>query len=235
VDVRGATVVITGAASGIGRALADAFLSDGARVMAVDRDPGGLEELSGRGALTRMVDVSLPEQVESMVNAAVEATGRLDVLINNAGVGFFKRLTEHAPDEFEQLTRINLFGPYYGMRAAIPVMREQGCGRIINVVSRAAEAATEGMSAYGSSKAALFVLTRHAARETRGSGILVNGLIPGPTKTAMNPRGGQEPDVVYPTARMLVTFPDDGPSGRVFWNEKEYRLFDTANEAYGRL
>lgn len=223
------TVLLTGAASGIGQALAHGFFDDDARVVAVDRNPPGLQSLAGRGALTLEVDVSRPDEVAGMVSFAVSETGRLDVLINNAGLGFAVELLDHAPDQFEELIRVNLFGPVYGMESALPRMREQGYGRIINVLSRAAEAGRPGFAAYGSSKAALWAVTRSVARENRDYDIKVNGLIPGPTKTAMNPRGEQDPSAVYPTARMLATLPADGPSGRVFWGEKPYRLFDPAN------
>ena len=227
------TIVITGAASGIGHALCLGFIEDGAKVLAVDRHAEGLEPLAEKGGITRNIDVSNQTQVEEMVQTALDETGRLDVLINNAGVGFMTLITDHKPGQFEELTRVNLFGPYYGLKAAIPVMRTQGFGRIINLVSRAGEGGHKGMSAYGSSKAALFALTRHAAKETEDDNILVNGLIPGPTKSGMMPKG-QDPGVVYPTARMLATFPDDGPSGKVFWNEKEYNLFDPDNGFYQR-
>jgi NAD(P)-dependent dehydrogenase (short-subunit alcohol dehydrogenase family) len=227
-ELREMTVVVTGAASGIGHALCEGFLGDGARVVAADRSSDGLGDLSARGAFARRIDVSDPEQVEALVDAAVAETGRLDVLINNAGIGFRCELTDHARDQLEEVIRVNLLGPYYGMRYAIPVMRRQCSGRIINLVSRHAESGAAGFSAYGSSKAGLWALTRHAASETADVDILVNGLIPGPTKSGMLPVG-QDPRLVYPTARMLATLPPGGPSGRVFWNEEEYVLCDPKN------
>jgi 3alpha(or 20beta)-hydroxysteroid dehydrogenase len=231
IEIAGMTVLVTGAASGIGHALARGFLDDGARVVGVDVNEGGLAPLAERGAVTRIIDVSDPDQVDAMVQAALDETGSLEVLINNAGIGFPRQIVDHKADEFEHLIRVNLFGPFYGMRAAIPVMRAEGFGRIINLVSRHAETGAPAFAAYGSSKAALWALTRHAAFETEGENIRVNGLIPGPTRTGMLPRG-QEPEVVYPTARMLATLPADGPTGKVFWNEREYVLFDPTNEAY---
>ena len=225
------TVLVTGAASGIGYALSRGFLNDCATVMAADRNAEGLLPLADKGAITLKVDVSDPDQVEGMVETAADKTGRLDVLFNNAGIAFRSYLTIHQPDQFEELIRINLFGPVYGMRYAIPVMRRQNFGRIINLVSRAPEFAAEGMSAYGSSKAALWAATRHIAREVSDADILINAMIPGITKSGMMPKG-QDPSKVYPTARLLATLPKGGPSGKVFWNAKEYRMFDTQNEAY---
>jgi 3-oxoacyl-[acyl-carrier protein] reductase len=225
------TVLVTGAASGIGHALAAGFLKDGATVVAVDRNAEGLSSLAMKGSITLKVDVSDSDQVEGMVDTAVDKTGRLDVLLNNAGIAYHCYLVKHQPDQFEELIRINLFGPVYGMRFAIPVMRSQHFGRIVNLVSRLPEAATKGMSAYGSSKAALWAATRHIAREVSDGGILINGLIPGITESGMMPEG-QDPSKVYPAARMLATLPAGGPSGKVFWEKKEYRMFDSANEAY---
>ena len=166
-----------------------------------------------------------------MVQTAVNETGRLDVLFNNAGLGLQCDLLYHKPDQFEEVIRVNLLGPVYGMRYAIPVMQGQNFGRIINLVSRVPEFGAAGMSAYGSSKAALWAATRHVANEVKDVDILINGLIPGPTKSGMMPKG-QDPSKVYPTARMLATLPAGGPSGKVFWNEKTYPMFDTENEAY---
>lgn len=225
------TVLVTGAASGIGHALAEGFIKDGATVVAVDRNAEGLESLAIKGAITLKVDVSDPVQVEGMVETAVDKTGRLDVLFNNAGIAYRTYLVKHQPDQFEELIRINLFGPVYGMRYAIPVMRSQNFGRIINLVSRSPEAAAKGMSAYGSSKAALWAATRHIANEVIDVDILINGMIPGITKSGMMPEG-QDPSRVYPTARMLATLPTGGPNGKVFWDKEEYRMFDLKNEVY---
>lgn len=227
----GQTVLITGAASGIGLALAKGFLADGAKVVAVDVTAAGLDVLDAAGATTFIADVTDATAVQAMVDKAIEATGRLDVLFNNAGLGLVKPVEEMAPGEFERIINVNLIGPYLGTKAALPQMRKQGYGRIINTVSRGAEIPSAGWSAYGASKAGLYSLTRTVASEVADMDILVNALIPGPTKSGMMPRG-QDPAVVYPTARMLATLPADGPSGKVFWNEKEYILFSPENETY---
>lgn len=219
------TVLVTGAARGIGRALAEGFLADGFTVVAADRSEAALAEVAAAGAVPVVADMADPAQVEAMVEAAAAVTGRLDVLVNNAGVGVNVPVAEHQAGQFEHVLAVNLFGPFHAMRVAIPLMQAQGHGRIINVVSRHAEGKMAGFAAYGSSKAALWAVSGSAARECRGTGVLVNCLIPGPTRTAMNPNGTQEPDVVYPTAKMLATLPDDGPTGKVFWEEEEYLLF----------
>jgi NAD(P)-dependent dehydrogenase (short-subunit alcohol dehydrogenase family) len=166
-----------------------------------------------------------------MVKTAVDETGRLDVLFNNAGISLVRSIHNFKDDSYEKVIRINLFGPVYGIRAAIPVMRTQNFGRIINLVSRAAEAGNNAMSPYNSSKAALWSVTRSAAVENIDYDILINGMIPGPTKSGMMPQG-QEPKVVYPSAKWMATLPSGGPTGKVFWNQKEYTMFSKENVAY---
>jgi NAD(P)-dependent dehydrogenase (short-subunit alcohol dehydrogenase family) len=222
------TVCITGAASGIGHAISIGFLEDGAKVVAVDINDEGLKKLEEKGAITKIVDVTDFTQIKSMVKTALNETGRLDALFNNAGTSRGGNIHNFKDDEYEYVIRVNLFGPVYGIRAAIPVMRDQNFGRIINLVSRNAEAGNNGLSAYNSSKAALWSVTRSAAVENLDYDILVNGMIPGPTKTKMNPRG-QDPSVVYPSARWMATLPSGGPTGKVFWNQKEYEMFNKEN------
>jgi NAD(P)-dependent dehydrogenase (short-subunit alcohol dehydrogenase family) len=199
--------------------------------MAADIQPRGLETLAAAGATTAVLDVSDGAAVGELVRTTVASHGAIGVLVNNAGIGIERRVDEHEDDEFERVLRVNLFGPYHFLRAVLPVMRSHRHGRVINVLSRHAETGAPGFAAYGSSKAALWALTRSAANEATGSGVLVNGLIPGPTKSSMNPDGPQDPDAVYPTARMLATLPTGGPSGRVFWNESEYPMFGGRAEA----
>ncbi len=225
------TICITGASSGIGHAISLGFLKDGAKVVAVDINGEGLKPLEEKGAIIKIIDVTDFTQVSSMVKTAVDETGRLDVLFNNAGIVRIRNIHEFKDDEYEHVIRVNLFGPVYGIRAAIPVMRSQNFGRIINLVSRAAEAGDNGMSPYNSSKAALWSVTRSAAVENIDYNILINGMIPGPTKTNMNPRG-QNPELVYPSARWMATLPSGGPTGKVFWNQKEYVMFSKENVTY---
>jgi len=151
-EVRGLSIVITGAGSGIGRALAEGFLRDGARVVAADIREEGLAELAG--ALTQRCDVSRRSEVKALIEAAKRQTGRVDVLFNNAGYGIRKPVSELEEGEFERLLAVHLFGTIYGMRFALPIMRKQGFGRIINTLSRAAEVGGKSDSAYSAAKAA---------------------------------------------------------------------------------
>lgn len=227
-DLGDRTVVITGAASGLGRAFALGFRSEGASVVAADIDAAGLESLTAEGITTCVADVSAEADVQRMVATAIETTGRVDVLVNNAGNPGQGRIDAMDDGAFERTVAIHAFGPYYGMRAALPHMRTQGYGRIINVLSRGAEVPNPDGMPYSVGKAAAFALTRSVARQVADADILVNGLIPGPTNTAIwgvDRPDLQQPEAAYPTARMLATLPAGGPSGKVFWDLEEYRLF----------
>ncbi len=224
--IEGKTVVITGAGSGIGFACAEGFLADGARVLGVDNKADRLEALASKGALTMTADVSDDAAMRAMVGKAVEETGRIDVLFNNAGMGSGKRIEDFSDGEFEHFMAVHVFGAVYAMRAAVPHMRRQKYGRIISTVSRGAES-TRG-AAYNAAKAALWSVSRCLAHEVAEDNILVNALIPGPTNTRIFGKDMphlQSAEKVYPTVRMMATFDEGGPSGKVFFWEKEYPMF----------
>lgn len=227
----GQTIIITGAASGLGRAWVEGFMSDGATVIAADIDEAGLATLNVKH--TVVTDVRNSHEVFAMVQYALDHTGCVDVLFNNAGVGYGHTIETSEEGAFEDHVAVHLFACVNGMRAAIPHMRRQGHGRIINTISRNAELDVPQTSAYAAAKAGMWATSRVAARELRGADILVNMLIPGPTRTPIWGRDMpqlQEPSATYPTAKMLASLPKNGPSGKVFWNEVEYPMFQNSPE-----
>lgn len=224
----GTTIAITGAGSGLGKAWSRGFLADGASVIAADVDPTGLTELEALGAVAVVCDVADEAGVQAMIAAAVEHTGRLDALFNNAGFGMNRPFSEVPAGEFERHVAVHLYGMIYGMRHALPVMRRQGSGRIINTISRAAEFAAPRNAAYAAAKAGMWAATRSVCREVVEEDIRINMLIPGPTNTAIWGRDMphmQSAEATYPTARLLATLPKGGAHGEVFWDEKPYPIF----------
>ncbi|RZO95700.1 MAG: SDR family oxidoreductase [Gammaproteobacteria bacterium] len=231
--IEGKTIVITGAANGIGRAWAEMFKADGAEVIACDKDQNKLQELDKLGVTTVLADVSKPKEVESFIDLAINETGKIDALFNNAGMGFGYKLEDFPDGGFEHHVAVHLFGAVYGMRYAIPYMREQGCGRIINTISRNAETDVPTTSAYAAAKAGIWSASRVASKEVADTDILINMLIPGPTNTQIWGKEMshlQDPEETYPTAKMLALLEKGGPSGKVFWDEKEYLMFGQENE-----
>ncbi len=185
-------VLITGASKGIGRAAAKDLAALGARVVLVARSAGAIEELAGElrdvghDALAVACDVADYRQVSAAVDKAVATFGRLDVLVNNAGViDPIAHIADSDPDEWDKVVDINLKGVYHGIRAALPVMTGQGGGTIINISSGAATSALEGWSHYCATKAAVLMLTKATDKEYRDKGIRVLGLSPGTVATDM--------------------------------------------------
>ena len=226
------TILITGAASGLGKAWSKKFSEEDARVFACDINEEGLTELKDLGIDTQVIDVSSATHVQSFIESAITDTGKIDVLFNNAGMGFGYKLDSFPDGAFEHHVSVHLFGTVYGMRYALPLMQRQGYGRIINTISRNAETNVEGTSAYSAAKAAIWSATRVAAKENIDHNILINMIIPGPTNTNIWGKDMphlQSPEDTYPTARLLACLEEGGPTGKVYWNEKEYPMFNQEN------
>src|SRR5438128_898984 len=191
-DLPGRAALITGAASGIGRASALAFAAAGASVALVDIDADGLAEtakaaraLGGRAEVL-VADVTSLDQVTSAVGRAVEVFGRLDAAHNNAGVpGPYVPLDEYEEEDFLRVLQVDLAGVWRCMRAEIRHMRTQRSGAIVNTSSMLGGAAMPDNGAYIAAKHGVHGLTRAAALELGGTGIRVNAIAPGVTRTSM--------------------------------------------------
>ena len=191
-DLSGRTALITGAASGIGRASALAFASAGASVALVDIDAEGLAntaaatQAAGGRAETLVADVRDLQAVTFAIERAVQAFGRLDAAHNNAGVpGPYVPLDEYGEQDFMEILQVDLAGVWRCMRAEIRHMRTQGSGAIVNTSSMLGSAAMPDNGAYVAAKHGVHGLTRAAALELGGTGIRVNAIAPGVTRTAM--------------------------------------------------
>ncbi|MDG4648595.1 SDR family NAD(P)-dependent oxidoreductase [Roseibacterium sp. SDUM158017] len=179
----GKTAIVTGAASGIGLAIAGELAASGATVIAADLDgkkTADAAERIGHGALATTADVAKPDEVEAMIAFATERTGRLDMLVNNAGIGGpMERTGDYPIDGWHAVMNVNLHGVFYGMRHAIPQMTKTGGGAIVNISSILGAVGFANAVAYVAAKHALLGLTKTAALEHASDGIRVNAVGPG--------------------------------------------------------
>jgi NAD(P)-dependent dehydrogenase (short-subunit alcohol dehydrogenase family) len=189
VQFSGKSIIVTGAASGIGRAAAALFAQQGGSVMIADLNKDEAEktavELMDRGLNARpfVCDVSDEKQVESTVDAAISEFGRLDVVVNNAGLMVFKPITDLTSDDWEKILRVDLLGAFYFTRQAFLKMKDGGA--IVNVSSVHAVETSPLVAPYAAAKSALLSLTRSAALEGTAKKIRVNAVLPGAIDTPM--------------------------------------------------
>jgi 3alpha(or 20beta)-hydroxysteroid dehydrogenase len=204
--------VITGSAGGIGAAAARRFAEEGALLLLTDSDADGARRLAqelGADATSRAHDVTSEADWQAVASWAIETHGRIDVLLNNAGVFLAAALADTSPQDFRRVIDVNLFGVFLGMRAVAPAMTAQRAGSIINVSSVAGLSGGPYLTAYAASKWAVRGMTKVLARELAPFDVRVNSLHPGQIDTAMNARQREKtPELVEKLIRGI-------PMGRI--------------------
>ncbi|MEZ5853434.1 MAG: glucose 1-dehydrogenase [Hyphomicrobiaceae bacterium] len=191
----GKAALVTGGGGGLGTAIAKRFAEEGASVVLSDRDLAKAEATAkvivaaGGKAQAIKADVSVAADCAAQVDETVKRLGRIDILVNSAGVGFHKLALDTSVEDWERVLRINLTGSFLTSQAAARVMVEQGGGRIIQIGSISGQRGNMGGIAYGASKAAANHLCKVLAVELSGQGVMCNAIAPGPIETGISVHG----------------------------------------------
>ena len=219
----GTVALVTGASRGIGLAIASAYAAEGASLCIAATSAPKLEQaaqqlnLPEERLMVHQVDVSDQDAARSMVAAVEQRFGKLDTLVNNAGIYMSRTFLDYDATDFQRLLDVNLFGVIHLMQAALPGMQARGYGRIVNIASTAGKWGSRNQSAYNVSKHAVVGLTRCVALETAASGVTVNAICPGFVQTDMVEElksgyaaiGGADGDAIVKAALARI------PMGRV--------------------
>ena len=189
IDLKGRTAVVTGGAQGFGKAITARFVASGAKVAIWDRDTALAEKTAaalGASVVVIPCDVTDPAAVAQARDATVKALGRIDILINNAGIaGANAKVWETDVEEWRKVMRVNLDGPFICSRAVVPLMIAQNYGRIVNIASIAGKEGNPNAAHYSASKAGVIALTKSLGKELAGHDIAVNAVTPAAAKTAI--------------------------------------------------
>lgn len=204
-NLKGRNALVTGASKGLGRAMALALAKNGARVALVSRDREKLESVAreigeagasaGGGADVFVADITQEDQVARVEKEVAEKVGKVQILINNAGMNLRKNITDFTLEEWRSVQDTNLTSVFLMCRAFVPHMKGSGYGRILNMTSIMAHVSMPQRTAYSSTKAALLGLTKALALELASDGVTVNGISPGPFATEMNTPILQNPEL----------------------------------------
>jgi 2-dehydro-3-deoxy-L-rhamnonate dehydrogenase (NAD+) len=186
-ELAGQTALVTGAAAGIGEAIARRLTQAGARVAVADIDLQAAESAAkhiGGGAFPVRLDVTRAEQVRAAIETVITTAGSLEILVNNAGMaGRDAPVWEQSDADWHRVMDVNIHGPFYMCRAVLPRMRAAGYGRIVNVASIAGKEGNPNMAAYSASKAAIIGFTKSIAKEVATEGICINAVAPAVVRT----------------------------------------------------
>ena len=224
----GRRILVTGAASGMGEAIAALFAQEGASLALIDRDGARVAAVAARlGAGAHACDVSILTEVERTVALAAEAMGGVDGVVNAAGVLVQKPFAELDPESWNRMLAVNLSGPYHVIRAALPALRQAERATIVNVASVSGYMPMDGTSGYSASKGGLIMLTKSLGLEL-GPGIRANAICPGVVRTEMTRHIWENPDhsrrAEERTALKTLGLPADVANAALFLSTEESRF-----------
>jgi 3-oxoacyl-[acyl-carrier protein] reductase len=189
IDLRHRSAIVTGGAQGFGKAIAQRFVRSGARVAVWDRDIALAQQTAaalGPDAIAIACDVADPGAVQEAVDATAKVLGKVEILVNNAGIAGATATTwDTAVEEWHKVMRVNLDGPFICSRAVVPLMIAQNYGRIVNIASIAGKEGNPNAAHYSASKAGVIALTKSLGKELAGYNIAVNAVTPAAAKTAI--------------------------------------------------
>jgi NAD(P)-dependent dehydrogenase (short-subunit alcohol dehydrogenase family) len=214
-DLKDATIIVTGSSSGIGRATALRLAAEGAVPVLVARRGDRLDELAGEiaaaggRAVAVPADLGDPDAPAGIADAALAATGRIDGVVNNAAIVRHRPLGEWDVASFDEHLAVNVRAPYFLIQAALPALRRAPAGAVVNISSSSGTLRRVGQSVYGMTKAALDYLTSSLAGELAGDRIRVNGIAPGPVDTPIHETWADDLEAAHAWLRQQV------PLGRI--------------------
>lgn len=224
-EMEGLVAIVTGSGKGLGRAIAGAFFEEGARVALWDVDLALVKQMrdrldpSGKQAIAVQVNITNEAEVDRAVSETVERFGRIDALVNNAGISRHRPIEEMTVEMFESVMKVNVTGTFICCRAVTPIMKQQKRGKIVNISSLGGRTGRPGVAVnYAASKAAVIGLTQTLARELGPSGIYVNAIAPGPILTEQTKQYVPEPFATWNVGRAIIKdgLPEDVAGAAVY-------------------
>ena len=223
-EMNGKVAIVTGAASGIGAEIVRLYLEAGARVVAVDRDPTIHKVIAGHEPNARAFVGDVADEATAIAYAALarDAFGRIDVMVNNAGVACVKPIADHSPEEWDRVMNVNVKSIYWSARHVIPTMKAQAVGLILNTGSISSVAGMPAQGAYAPSKGAVIQMTRQMAIDYAPFGIRVNAICPGTVDTPLLRRSAEESG---DPSQFLKGLADAHPIGRIAAAEEIAQFF----------